>query len=204
MPLDARIAIPTRYRRFGTDSRRFVGEEFQDVLTAADRSEIQKGYDNALEFIRRFAAAGGKISAGTDTVSSYLPGITLHRELEILVEAGLTPLKALQTATKNPSDFFRLNGVGSLEVGHRADLIVVEGNPAKDIRDLSKISMVILDGQILDTKLRPDYTFPLPRRIHSSTASIWNVSRDRICSFLAWKYPRATMIPIPQPMAWVR
>ena len=175
VPLDARIAIPTRYRRFGTDSRRFVGEEFQDVLSTADRAEIQKGYDNALEFIRRFAAAGGKISAGTDTVSSYLPGISLHRELEILVEAGLTPLQALQTATKNPSDFFRLNEVGSLEVGHRADLIVVDGNPAKNIRDLSKISMVILDGQILDTKLRPDYTFPLRRPYAEDTGTYHRV-----------------------------
>ena len=86
------------------------------------------------------------IVAGTDGF-----GIELVRELEIYVESGLTPADALATATLEPA---RLVGVeqrtGSIEVGKAADLVLVEGDPAKRIGDLRQTRVVMLDGKLMD------------------------------------------------------
>jgi Amidohydrolase family len=96
--------------------------------------------------------AGVRLLAGTDDVTSYcLPGFGLHDELALLVQAGLSPGEALRTATLNPAEFLgREKEFGSIAVGKRADLVLLERNPLNDIRNTTSIWGVIRDGQYLD------------------------------------------------------
>ena len=89
---------------------------------------------------------GIEIMAGTDCPIFYLtPGRSLHKELEVLVKAGLTPLEALQTATINPAKYFNLEKeLGAVKETMWADLLILDENPLKDIRNTQKINAVIL------------------------------------------------------------
>jgi hypothetical protein len=89
--------------------------------------------------------AGVTIVAGTDQA---VPGHSLHRELEIYVEAGFTPLEAIQAATLVPARAMKLDKeVGTIEVGKRADLLLVDGDPLADIRALRKVFLVVAAGK---------------------------------------------------------
>lgn len=88
--------------------------------------------------------------AGTDSPFN-IPGFTLHEELELLVQAGLTPLEALQTATLNPAKFMnREKDLGTVEAGKLADLLLLKANPLENISNTTKIEAVILDGKYLN------------------------------------------------------
>lgn len=99
--------------------------------------------------VGKMARAGVGILAGTDDANPYVfPGFSLHDELALLVEAGLTPKQALQTATINPAKFFNKPGfTGTIERGRIADLVLLEANPLEDIRNTKKIAAVIADGR---------------------------------------------------------
>lgn len=94
-------------------------------------------------------AAGGKIMAGSDTPEwLLLYGYTLHRELKTLNEAGLSNYVTLAAATRNPAEFFgTLNHTGTIEKGKRADLVLLEANPLKDISNTEKRAGVMLKGK---------------------------------------------------------
>ena len=90
--------------------------------------------------------------AGTDLSTNFKwisPGASLHDELALLVEAGLSPMEALQAATRNPGRFLHIDA-GTIEVGKRADLVLLDANPLDDIRNVRRIHAVVLDGQLLD------------------------------------------------------
>jgi imidazolonepropionase-like amidohydrolase len=98
------------------------------------------------QLVKRLYDAGIPIVAGTDM---GFPGSSLHRELELYVQAGLTPLQALQTATIAPARVMRLEQrTGSVEAGKQADLIIIDGNPLQQIQDLRRVQLVIKDGQV--------------------------------------------------------
>ena len=113
------------------------------------REEIVK---RSLELVGKMQAAGVRIMAGTDTAApNVFPGSSLHEDLAYLVEAGLTPMQALQTATKNPAEFLgKLNTQGTIEPGKSADLVLLDANPLDDIHNTQRIRAVILRGQLLD------------------------------------------------------
>jgi adenine deaminase len=80
-----------------------------------------------------------------------LPGFSLHDELALLVEAGLTPMEALQTATHNPARFFgKEKEMGTVQAGKRADLVLLDADPLLDIRHTTKIRAVVANGRLLD------------------------------------------------------
>ncbi len=79
-----------------------------------------------------------------------MPGISLHTELELLVRLGLTPREALAAATSNYSEHFRWHELGLVEVGRRADLLILAADPTVDISNTRKIHSVILDGEVID------------------------------------------------------
>ena len=88
-----------------------------------------------LEAVRVLRAAGVVILAGTDAPNpGTAQGASLHGELELLVEAGLTPAEALRAATSAPAGVFGLKDRGRLAPGLRADLVLVDGDPSQDIR----------------------------------------------------------------------
>jgi len=98
------------------------------------------------------------ILAGTDWSSfleekGALPGMSLHQELNLLVQAGFTPLETLQAATLNPANFFGLSdSFGTVETGKIADLVLLEGNPLVDIRNTKRVATLFSGGKLLDRK----------------------------------------------------
>ena len=116
------------------------------------KKETAKGFfarANLLsQLVKGFRDAGVRMLAGTDTpVPSVVPGFSLHDELRELVAAGLTPYEALRTATANPADFMRSDKFGTVSVGKTADLILVEGDPLKDVNNASRRSGVMTRGR---------------------------------------------------------
>jgi imidazolonepropionase-like amidohydrolase len=103
-----------------------------------------------LEMTLAMHRAGVPLMAGTDTAAGVyvMPGFSLHQELELFVEAGLTPMEALQTATLNPAKFLgRMHDLGTVETGKLADLVLLDASPLDDIRNTQKISAVVLGGR---------------------------------------------------------
>ena len=107
-----------------------------------------------MEFERAFVLAGGVLLAGSDGVfEAVIAGFADQRELEMLVEAGLTPTQAIQIASLNGAQFLKeANRIGSLEVGKQADIMIVKGDPAKNIRDIENVELVFKDGLGYDSK----------------------------------------------------
>ncbi|MTW34055.1 amidohydrolase family protein [Pseudoduganella danionis] len=109
----------------------------------------QKSYGKMIEFVGIMYRAGVPIVAGTDDI----PGFTLHSELALLVQAGLTPAQALQVATRNGARYTRTsNDRGSITPGKLADLVLVDGDPTKDIADLRKVAAVITRGYLVSPR----------------------------------------------------
>jgi len=114
-------------------------------------SENDKIFEDwSMKIVGLFNKNGVKIIAGTDTPIGFLtPGYSLHKELELLVEAGLTPLQALRSATITPAEFFNLeNKMGTIEPGKYADLVILDNNPLDSIKNTQNIHMVIAKGKI--------------------------------------------------------
>lgn len=117
--------------------RRSAEMNIPDDATAA---RYNKSYAKAVEFVGRAYKAGVPLLAGTDEV----PGFTLQHELALYVRAGLTPSQALQVATWNAAKVARvLDDRGSVTAGKRADLILIDGDPTRDIADIRKVSLVL-------------------------------------------------------------
>ena len=76
-------------------------------------------------------------------------GSGLHRELELLVEAGLSPSQALRAATSASADHLGLRDLGEVREGAIADLVVVDGEPHQNIRDISQVRLVLRDGRVV-------------------------------------------------------
>jgi imidazolonepropionase-like amidohydrolase len=96
--------------------------------------------------------AGVPFLAGTDSAPGIyiIPGFSLHDELANFVEAGFTPMEALQTATSNPALFLERNDIGAVKPGGVADLVLLSANPLIDIQNTKKIHAVVINGRLLD------------------------------------------------------
>jgi hypothetical protein len=122
-------------------SRR-VGE--MNIPDDATEALYGKSFDKLVEFVGRLYKAGVPIVAGTDEIS----GFTLQRELELYVKAGITPAQVLQIATWNGAKYTRTTeDRGSVTVGKRADLVLVDGDPTVDIADIRKVALVVHQGK---------------------------------------------------------
>ncbi len=165
-------SLLAKHRQIKNFSRRYGNMPYLDYLPAADRAEFEAGFENVLEFIRRFVAAGGKIQAGTDTITGGMPGLGLHQEMQMLVESGLSPMQAIQSATRWSAELLEgKNGargpavIGSLEPGKRADLVVLEADPLESIHNTERIAAIMKNGQWVTFGYTPEhYTFTSPSR----------------------------------------
>jgi len=115
------------------------------------RGELRK---RALAVFKQMHAAGVPVMAGTDsTAPNVFPGFALHEDLYYFVQAGLTPLEALQAATVKPAEFLgRAAEQGTIAPGKRADLVLLNANPLDDIRNTQKIDAVIVNGKLLNRR----------------------------------------------------
>src|SRR5213080_4310140 len=116
---------------------------------AGEVEGLQMVIDTLLKMIGALHKAGIPIVAGTDV---GVPGHTLHRELELYVKAGLTPLEAIQAATITPARVMKLeNEVGTIQAGKRADVIVLDANPLDHINNIRKLRLVVTQGRLFDS-----------------------------------------------------
>jgi imidazolonepropionase-like amidohydrolase len=117
----------------------------QDVQTAQHRKDFAIGQQN----LKRLFDAGVNVGFGTDSgaLPGRIPGFAEHHELELMVEAGLTPMQAITAATGENAKLLHTSDRGTIAVGKRADLLVVDADPLADIRNTQKIFAVYHDGR---------------------------------------------------------
>jgi imidazolonepropionase-like amidohydrolase len=127
---------------------RSILEEMDTDPLPVRKQFFQMELDMTLAMFR----AGVPFMAGTDTAAGVhiFPGFSLHDELGWFVRAGLTPMQALQTATRNPAQFMgRLTDLGTVQKGKLADLVLLDANPLEDIANTKRIRAVILAGRYI-------------------------------------------------------
>jgi len=148
------------------DRRRYWLDNYNAVSGATAKysfEDLRQGFIHHQDFIGPLAGAGGRVVAESDT-GAVVPGIGLHRELELLVEAGMTPRQALQSATTVAAEFLQKGtDLGSSAVGKLADLVVLRSNPLESISNTQKIDRVIQGGRVLDPGFHREFTNPTPR-----------------------------------------
>ena len=163
--------IPTLAINTGSTKRFFATAEWKESYKYLPDSIEQQWWKNVeammgrevSEFSHRFAKwkldmvdkihqAGIDIMAGTDCPILYLtPGLSLHQELALLVEAGLSPLDVIKTATLNPARYFNLeNELGSIKENMWADLVILDANPLENINNTKCIYAVLKQGKYFD------------------------------------------------------
>ncbi|NMO20441.1 amidohydrolase family protein [Pyxidicoccus fallax] len=113
-------------------------------------------FQRRLALVGEMHRAGVRILAGTDSTTPWVfPGFSLHDELALLVQAGLTPLEAIQAATLEPARFLgREHELGTVEKGKAADLVVLDANPLDDIRNTTRIHSVVVRGRYISEEER--------------------------------------------------
>jgi Imidazolonepropionase and related amidohydrolases len=138
--------IPAGIRKTWDDPRQDRDQSSPEALDYAKRY-----FEKHVQLVGMMKRNGVDLLAGTDTGDPYvLPGFALHDELALLVRAGLTPLEALQTATRNPARFFGIEAKnGTIQTGKVADLVLLSANPLADIHNTSRIEAVVLRGRLL-------------------------------------------------------
>jgi imidazolonepropionase-like amidohydrolase len=128
-------------------------EEKNSLLTDTRSSleSVQATIEIRRKLIKALHTGGAGLLLGSDAPQIYnVPGFSTHRELESLVAAGLTPYQALETGTRNVAVFFgTLPSTGTIEVGKRADLILLDANPLMDVRNTTRRAGVMLGGKWL-------------------------------------------------------
>ena len=136
-----------------------------EKMTPERRESFDKAYKMVQEFARRYVTAGGKIHSGSDP-GSLLPAYGLHAELELAIDAGLSPLVAIQSASLNVAKTWgKDKDFGSVEKGKVADLVIVRGDVMNDISATQNVEKVFMDGKAADTSFNPKYRNPIPRTI---------------------------------------
>jgi imidazolonepropionase-like amidohydrolase len=119
--------------------------------TPAQASAARERYAILQRSLTNPSAAGARIVLGGDTGLQDDPfGFAEHRELELMVEAGMTPMQALVAATSRGADYLRLRNTGVLASGKQADFIVLDANPLDDITNTRRIAQVFVKGRLVN------------------------------------------------------
>ena len=144
----------------------FVPANVKETWTR-EPGRARAGYANIAAFLKQYSEAGGKVLAATDTgcCTQIVPGLSLHYEMQMLNDLGITPMRALQGATLWAAEVIGQDrDLGSVQPGKLGDFTIIEGNPLTDIGATKNIRMVIKGGEVMDTSYDPKWTNPVPRR----------------------------------------
>lgn len=140
-------AVPDLAEYLSAEQRQSLAQRLPAPASAA------RGLERALASVAKLHAAGVPILAGSDAPNpGTAHGLSLHRELELLVSAGLTPVDALAAATSVPADVFGLKDRGRIAAGTLADLLLVAGDPTQDISATQRIEVIIRRGHQLEER----------------------------------------------------
>jgi hypothetical protein len=132
--------------------------------SGAEWQLYRRSYKNIQDFIKKLVNAGGHVLPGTAPHSFVLPGLSLHQELQLFIDAGLTPMQAIQSATLWSAEFVRADkDLGSVAEGKLGDVVILSQNPLENIRNLRSIDTVVQGGRVLPTGYHWWYSNPLPR-----------------------------------------
>jgi imidazolonepropionase-like amidohydrolase len=127
------------------------------------RDRFRLAYRNMSRFLKQFHDAGGRLLVGSST-SVMVPGRSLHREMEMMVELGLSPREVIRMTTRGNAEFLRKEKeLGTISVGKLADLIIVRNNPLDNIKNIQQVEWVMKDGREVDMSYHSDYAMPIPR-----------------------------------------
>ena len=152
--------VPAERRREGDSRLKYIPtttqQTWRNAFDASNRNipsadDRKMRYQRRLEVVGLMHRTGVRLLAGTDAPNPYVyPGFSLHEELDLFVEAGMSPLGALQTATINPVKFLgREKELGTIEKGKLADLVLLDANPLADISNTKRIYAVVANGRFL-------------------------------------------------------
>jgi imidazolonepropionase-like amidohydrolase len=118
--------------------------------SGADFAAFRQGRANQDRFVREYQRAGGTIATGTDASNQLLiPGFSVHRELELLVKAGLTPAQALAAATTAGAALLGIDSLGVVAPARAADLVVLSADPLADVRNTRRVERVMVRGRLM-------------------------------------------------------
>ncbi|MGK0296480.1 MAG: imidazolonepropionase-like amidohydrolase [Gammaproteobacteria bacterium] len=135
--------------------RIFRGHRLPEDISDTEKGQWQSGFVKIQAFIKRLSEAGGLVIAATDNTEGRLPGVTMHREMLLLADAGIAPYKVLLGATRWPAEMMhKENLIGTVETGKQADIILLSSNPLEDISNSESVDYVIRKGKIVKS---PDY-----------------------------------------------
>jgi len=134
-----------------------------DIKNASDLARVKTGWDKTRAYLMAFHKAGGQALAGSDTLIS-IPGLSLLRELMMLVDVGFTPMQAITIGSRDNARFLgQGKNLGVIATGKLADLVVLGANPLEDIRNLQRVEMVFKNGREEDRTYHADYSVPTPK-----------------------------------------
>jgi imidazolonepropionase-like amidohydrolase len=149
LPREAYFAIADEARKQGWDPKNDVRLK---SFTSEDMDRARESFQRLLDRVGAIRRAGVELLAGSDTPNPYcFPGFSLHDELALLVKSGLSPMEALQVATRNAAKFLGLlDSLGTIEQGKIADLVLLDANPLAEITNTQKINAVVANGKLID------------------------------------------------------
>jgi imidazolonepropionase-like amidohydrolase len=141
-----------RLRYFDADARRSIDPRRNTPADLPDPAAARELFVFDQKIVGEMARAGVGILAGTDSMNPYVfPAFSLHDELVLLVDAGLSPLAALQAATSNAARFMGASDrYGAVAPAKAADLVLLDADPLTDIHNTSRIRAVFLGGKHFD------------------------------------------------------
>jgi hypothetical protein len=165
--------------RFGTGIPTPAGSHFEGVVEhrfdpidfeSAAYKHYREGYRNLQKLIKLTVDGGGHVLAGSAPHSYVLPGLGLHQEMQLFVDAGLTPMQVLQSAGLWVAQYLKKDrDLGSVEVGKLADLVLLDKNPLDDIRNTRSVRSVLQGGRLLPTGYHFSYRNPLSRSTRATS-----------------------------------
>ena len=166
-PENLAYGLLLKFRSIRNFSTRYENLVPLSRLSAPDLQDFEEAYRLSGQFIKKWVQAGGKIMGGTDDPQAGTSGLSVHMEMAMLVEVGLTPMQALQAQTSWAAEMLTARRkvparppVGLIAQGAFADLVILGADPLENIDNSRKIEHVMKGGKFVELGYTPYYSIP--------------------------------------------